>query len=388
MDRRKRNHFGRAGYRRGLALPALVLFLALAVLAAGCGRQRAVEPAVVPPPAGQAIAAAVTATIPSLPTPAPTLLQPFTPTPAATAALPSVDPLAATQTAAVSPPTPEITPGAAGQQPAAQPPPAAEQPVSDLAAAALAMPLPTPSGTYSWTLKVPILMYHYISEPPADADVYRLDLSVTPDNFRQQMAWLRDNGYTSIDYYDLTMAIVGYTELPDKPVLLTFDDGYLDNYTNAFPLLQEYGFKGTFFVITEFIDKGQEGYTTWPMLEEMSRAGQRIESHSRTHPDLREKDRDGLIWEIRGAQETLAAHIGYTPRYFCYPGGDYDAATIQMLQELDIWGAATTANDTWHGFNERFEWGRVRIRNNTTLEEFAHVLDLEGTTRGKRPEDL
>jgi len=291
-----------------------------------------------------------------------------------------VDSLQSTQTAAVSPPTPEIT-IVADTSVAAAP--------IDVAAPAgpLTQALPTPSGTYSWTLMVPILMYHYISAPPADADVYRIDLSVTPDNFRDQLAWLRDNGYTSIDYYDLTMAIVGYSELPEKPVLLTFDDGYLDNYTNAFPLLQEYGFKGTFFVITEFIDSGREGYMTWPMIEEMARAGHRIESHSRTHPDLTEKDRGGLIWELLGSQQTIAAHIGTTPRYFCYPGGDYNEETIQMLRDLDFWGAVTTANDTWHGFNERFEWGRLRVRNDTTLAELAQITDLQGTTHGKRPED-
>jgi len=366
---------GRAGLV-GLITLALTLFVAAAL--AGCGRSRAVEPAAVPAQPGLAPAATTTAAAPMLPTPAATLLQPFTPTPAAIGA--AVDPLQATQTAAVSPPTPEITIVADTS--------AAAAPI-DVAAPGgpVTQALPTPSGTYSWTLMVPILMYHYISAPPADADVYRIDLSVTPDNFRDQLAWLRDNGYTSIDYYDLTMAIVGYSELPEKPVLLTFDDGYLDNYTNAFPLLQEYGFKGTFFVITEFIDSGREGYMTWPMIEEMARAGHRIESHSRTHPDLTEKDRDGLIWELLGSQQTLAAHIGYTPRYFCYPGGDYNEQTIALLRELDFWGAVTTANDTWHGFNERFEWGRLRIRNDTTLAELAQITDLQGTTHGKRPED-
>ncbi len=366
MALRKTFLSGRAT-RIGSLLLVLAVLTTAAAVGVGCGGA-AVEPAAIPQPSGQT--GDPPATAPSLPTPAPTLLPPSSPTPAATVA-PIVDPtlaLRATQTAAAAPPTPEIT-GAAINPTTTTP-----------------EPLPTPYGVYSWTLKVPILMYHYISQPPADADVYRVDLSVTPDNFRQQLAWLRDNGYTGIDYYELSLAIVGVTELPEKPVLLTFDDGYLDNYIAAFPLLQEYGYKATFFVVTDFVDFGREGYMTWPMLEEMSRAGHRIESHSRTHPDLRDKDRDGLIWEMLGSQQTIAAHVGYTPRYFCYPGGDYNEATIQMLRELDFWGAATTANDTWHGFNERFEWGRLRIRNDTTLQEFANVLDLEGTVRGKLPQ--
>ena len=367
MDLRDKFLSGRAA-RFGSLLLILTLLAALAAVVVGCGGSGAVEPAAIPPVGNQPGGAMATA--PSLPTTAPTLLPPSSPTPAATAAA-ITDPALitqATQTAAAAPPTPEIAGAATAEPPLAT------------------APLPTPVGVYSWTLKVPILMYHYISQPPADADVYRVDLSVTPDNFRQQLAWLRDNGYTGIDYYDLSLAIVGHIELPEKPVLLTFDDGYLDNYTAAFPLLQEYGYKATFFVVTDFVDFEREGYMTWPMLEEMSRAGHRIESHSRTHPDLRDKDRDGLIWEMLGSQQTIAAHIGYTPRYFCYPGGDYNEVTIQMLRELEYWGAATTANDTWHGFDERFEWGRLRIRNDTTLQEFANVLDLEGTARGKPPQ--
>ncbi len=124
---------------------------------------------------------------------------------------------------------------------------------------------------------------------------------------------------------------------------------------------------------------------TWEMIEEMSRAGQRIESHSKTHPDLTTKSRDGLIWEILGSQETIAAHIGYRPRYFCYPGGTYNDKTIEMLSELDFWGAVTTQNGSWHGFNDRFEWRRIRMRNTTTIEEFARLIDLEGTLHGKPP---
>ncbi|MCA9875826.1 MAG: polysaccharide deacetylase family protein, partial [Anaerolineales bacterium] len=194
---------------------------------------------------------------------------------------------------------------------------------NSLAIPGLPEPLPTPHGVYSWTLQVPVLMYHYVSTPPADADIYRTDLSTEPEMFRQQMAFLAENGYTTIDLYDLSLAIVNKLTLPDKPIILTFDDGYLDNYENAFPILQEFGFTGTFFIITDFVDQQLPGYVTWEMLQEMAAAGMRIESHSKNHPDLTGKDRDFLIWQMLGSQETLAAHLGYTPRYFCYPSGRY-----------------------------------------------------------------
>ncbi len=87
-------------------------------------------------------------------------------------------------------------------------------------------------------IRVPILMYHYVSVPPPDADIYRLDLSVTPQQFAQHIAWLAQNGFTSISLDDLYRALTDGYPLPPKPVILTFDDGYADAYTNAFPVLQ------------------------------------------------------------------------------------------------------------------------------------------------------
>jgi peptidoglycan/xylan/chitin deacetylase (PgdA/CDA1 family) len=236
-------------------------------------------------------------------------------------------------------------------------------------------PLPTPFEHYSWTLKVPILMYHYISIPPEDADEYRLDLSVTPDNFRTQLTYLAENGYNTIDFYDLSLAIVNKRELPPNPIIITMDDGYRDNYENAYPILQAFGMKATIFIVTEFIDSGNPNYLTWEMVEEMSANGIRFEVHSRTHPDLRDRERDFLIWEILGPQETIAAHIGYTPRYFAYPGGRYDQDVIDILAELDFWAAVTTVPGKWHGYNDRFEWTRMRIRNTTAIPEFADLVE-------------
>lgn len=274
-------------------------------------------------------------------TPSQTPTQTFTPTPSATH-------------------TPTITPNPAWTATPTLPPP----------------PLPTPQDGISRTVKVPILMYHYISIPPEDADVYRTDLSVLPENFRMQMQYLADNGHTPIDFYSLSRAITNNEPLPEKPVILTFDDGYVDMYLNAYPVLQEFGFVGTFFIPTGFIDNNRAGYMNWAMIEEMAAAGQRFEPHSRTHPDLRGRENDYLIWEILGPQETLAAHIGYTPRYFAYPSGRYDDNVLAVLQKLDFWGAVNTVAGHEQGFENRYEWPRLRIRNNTPLPEFVDLLNL------------
>ena len=218
-------------------------------------------------------------------------------------------------------------------------------------------------------------MYHYISDPPEDADKYRLDLSTSPAAFREQMQYLVDNGYETVDLYDMSLAIANKAELPAKPVIITLDDGYRDNYENAFPILQELGLKATFFVTTEFIDQMNPNYMDWAMVEEMAAAGMRVEPHSKTHPDLTIHDREQIIWEVLGSQETIASHTGFRPRYFAYPGGRYNDEVINIVSELDFWGAVTTANGLWHGFNNRFEWGRVRMRYTTAIAELAGMIE-------------
>lgn len=236
-------------------------------------------------------------------------------------------------------------------------------------------PLPTPNGVYSQTVRVPILMYHYVSIPPADADEVRLDLTVIPSNFQAQMVYLAAHDFTPIDFYDLSLAIVGKKSLPAKPIILTFDDGYLDMYENVFPVLRQHDFEATFFLITEFIDNQNPLYMNWQMVEELAAAGMRMEPHTKTHIDLRDQDEATLIWQILGSQQTVAAHIGYLPRFFAYPAGRYDDNTIATLTQLDFWGAVTTEFGKWHGFDDRYTWTRIRVHGNTTLADFADLVE-------------
>ena len=111
--------------------------------------------------------------------------------------------------------------------------------------------------------------------------------------FESHLKYLKENGYHAITLDELLDFLTTGKPLPEKPVILTFDDGYADNYTNAFPLLQKYGMIGHFFIITDFVNEKRAEYMTWPQIEEMSAAGQRFGSHSRDHPDLKGKP-DGL----------------------------------------------------------------------------------------------
>lgn len=222
--------------------------------------------------------------------------------------------------------------------------------------------------------RVPILMYHYLSTPPANADKVRLDLSVSPENFEAQLKWLKENGYATIRLDDLYENLAHGAPIPKKAVILTFDDGYRDFYENAFPLLKKYGFSATVFVISDYINSGNAMYLTWPMVTEMSKAGISIESHSRTHLDLRGRSYDKLIWEILGPIEAIEAYTGKRPRFFCYPMGYHDEAEIRVLKSVGTLAAVTTAYGKTHTLDTAMLWSRVRIHGSTTLPGFISLV--------------
>lgn len=236
------------------------------------------------------------------------------------------------------------------------------------------VPLPTPDG-HARMANVPILMYHYISVPPPDAGIYRLDLSVTPENFEAQLAWLRSQGYTAIALRDLIYHLTLGRPLPENPIALTFDDGYRDNYDNALPLLKKYGFVATFFLVTRPIDVGDPNYMTWDMVVEMHRAGMSMQPHGYRHYDLKGRSTDLLIYEIVGAKEAIEARTGETVRFFSYPAGSYDRHTIEVLKSAHFWAAVTTVQGSRQSSAAPFELQRLRMRGATTLDHLALLLD-------------
>lgn len=232
-------------------------------------------------------------------------------------------------------------------------------------------PTPTAGGL---TLRVPILMYHYLSVPPADANAIRRDLSVTPSQFEEHLASLRQAGYETISLKQLAYALSQQGTLPPKPIIITFDDGYRDQYENAFPLLRKYGDTATFFVFTQPIDENNVDYLSWDMVKEMHRAGMEFGSHSYRHSDLSGRDVDFLVYEILGSKEAIEERIGEPVRFFCYPSGHYDDLTIKVLESANFWGAVTTQWGVEQSFDDRFELKRIRIRGNDTAADLAAKL--------------
>ncbi len=236
---------------------------------------------------------------------------------------------------------------------------------------------PTPTPKPPASVRIPILMYHYISDPPPGSDKLRIDLSVSPKQFAAQLRYLKDNGYTAVSLQEVYDLLKIGKPLPPKSVVLTFDDGYLDHYTEVFPLLKEHGMTGTFFIVTDYIVYKNPEHITWPMVKEMAHAGMRIESHSRTHKDMRNRSNNFLVWEILGPVEQIEAYAGQRPRFFCYPTGKYDARVIKILRDVGTYAAVTTEHGSTYTLANAMEWPRLRVRNTTSIEGFANLLKVE-----------
>lgn len=223
-------------------------------------------------------------------------------------------------------------------------------------------------------IRVPILMYHYVSELPPAADAMRIDLTVSPNMFRAHMRYLSEQGYQTISLYQLDAALRQGIALPAKPIILTFDDGYIDHYWTVFPVLQQLSFTGTFFVITARADANDLRYVNWSQIQEMAGAGMSMEGHTKNHVDLRNRTYDFLVYEMLGSMQSLAVYTGRQLHMFAYPVGNYDALTLEVAGQLPIWRAVTTLSGSLHTTDNRLEVPRLRIHGNTSVSGLEKIL--------------
>ncbi|MDO8672952.1 MAG: polysaccharide deacetylase family protein [Dehalococcoidia bacterium] len=231
---------------------------------------------------------------------------------------------------------------------------------------------PPVTASNQLTVRVPILMYHRIDRLPPDADASRTSLSIIPTDFDTQIRFLKDRGFTSLSLADVYDALQGKRTLPAKPVVLTFDDGYADNYANAFPILKRYSFLGTFFVLTDVTGTGE--YMNWDQLKEMSLAGMKIEVHGRTHSDVTRMTAAQVINQLKGAREALQARLGLDARFYAYPSGRYNDEVIDIVKANGFLAAVTVNYGTEQTLQKAFELKRVRIDGRDGFSVFARKL--------------
>lgn len=222
-------------------------------------------------------------------------------------------------------------------------------------------------------VSVPILVYHYIrQEPPKTSDRIGWNLTVTPENFQAQMTWLATNGYHPIDFNDLRAYFAGRTPLPSKALVITFDDGYKDLYTTAYPILQSFGFKAVAYIVTSFV--GQPRYVTAAEIVEMDRHGIQIGSHTVDHPDLARTSTSQVTYQMSASKAWLQRLVGHQVIDFAYPSGKFNAAVVGALQATGYDTAVTVLGGTIHSRADRYLWTRIRVSGSVTLPDFVKAL--------------
>jgi len=222
---------------------------------------------------------------------------------------------------------------------------------------------------------VPILMYHHIGEVPYGADSIRHGLTVSEANFRDQLRHLKDAGYETITVAQLVDHLATGAELPARPIVITLDDGYRDAYEVALPALQEFGYVATFFLLTAPIDEGQSEFVTWEQVYALHEAGMEMGAHTYTHPDLRGKSTDYIVWQVLGSKEAIEARIGEPVRVFAYPSGAHDEHAVQVVRSAQFWAALTTEASCRQTPAGLWTMGRVRIQPGDTVRTFAQKLE-------------
>ena len=182
----------------------------------------------------------------------------------------------------------------------------------------------------------PILEYHMVTENPhPDAKPY----VVPPEDFAEQLDYLVEEGYTTITPQDYARARKGKQQLPEKPIILSFDDGYEDNWRVVLPMLEERGMKAVFYMVTNSI--GKPGYLTWDNLFDMERRGMEIGSHTANHLPLTTLSPEKQREELRLSKLMLEWKGMKTIYSFSYPNGSYNAGVVTMLAEEEYLTAVT-----------------------------------------------
>jgi peptidoglycan/xylan/chitin deacetylase (PgdA/CDA1 family) len=171
--------------------------------------------------------------------------------------------------------------------------------------------------------RVPILMYHSISDNLFAKSHQYYQINTSPNIYARQMRWLRDHGYRTMDLPEMLAAMQAGQDL-SKTVVITFDDGYRDFYTDAMPVMKECGFTATIFLATDRVQDTPvrvEGadYLTWSEVRELYAEGIRFGSHTVTHPVLRMLGRGQIDYELGCSKETMEQKLGVPIKSFSYP---------------------------------------------------------------------
>ena len=212
---------------------------------------------------------------------------------------------------------------------------------------------------------VMIFEYHRVNDDTVDTD----DYSLSREQFQEQLDYFKENNYHTISMMDFIRAEKYGEELPENPIIITFDDGYEDNYVNAYPILKKYGFKATIFVVTSFLDKNKKGYMSWDQAREMDANGISIQSHTVDHKSMTDLTDDQLRMELVDSKKKAEKELGHPVNYMAYPTGTYNLHIAQMVKEAGYKAAFT------------IKYGNVDKASNIYALERVPIFHTEQTNK-------
>lgn len=218
---------------------------------------------------------------------------------------------------------------------------------------------------------VPILTYHAIGNEKGN-------LFVTFESFSKQMEYIKRNGYEVITLDELVKNIQSKKRFKRNEVVITFDDGYQDNYKYAYPVLKKFSFPATIFLITDSIGNGKS-FLNWDEVRIMSKNGISFGGHTKIHFYLGiVKDYKIAQEQIVGSKEAIEQEIHVPVDYFCYPSGGFNERVKEIVKEAGYKGACTT-NRGFVDFNsDVYELKRIKVTNFDTTKPFSFWMKLSG----------
>jgi len=231
-------------------------------------------------------------------------------------------------------------------------------------------PIPTETPVLVWNpagdIIAPILLYHHVSNVGGGTRYY-----VSVDTFRAQMEALREWGYTSITISDLVDVLINGGNLPPRPVVITFDDGNIDIYQNAFPIMREMGFVGTFYIVANRLHSNY--FVNVEQLQEMSNDGWEIGSHGMSHSDLT-LDHSIINYEVAESRSILVDAIGQPVNTFAYPYGKTDEFVTNKVSEYGYHAGIGLGLNQEHTLGTLFYLNRREVQGDYNLSTFQSLL--------------
>ena len=213
-------------------------------------------------------------------------------------------------------------------------------------------------------------MYHVISAAPAGAP--NAQLFVRPSEFAGEMKWLADKGYHAVTLRQVYDYWTSGLPLPQRPVVVSFDDGYLSVHTQALPILRKLHWPG---VLNLEVRHLRSAYSLPPWrVRDLIRAGWEIDAHTITHPDLTAVDDKRLWQEVEGSRVEIRHEFHVPVDFFCYPAGRYDGRVVAAVRRAGYL-AATTTNYGLARPGELYTLDRIRVNGSDTVAGFAGKLE-------------